>query len=142
MPYTKEEKKEYNRLYRIENKEKKRLYYLKNKEKISQERKERDKLWRLKNKEKHKEYFTEYNKSEQGKKVSTIGQWRHRGILCFDFDLLYDIFLKVKFCEFCNVELNTTTKTKKCLDHDHSITDRFNVRGVLCRSCNIKDVLK
>ena len=134
MPQTKEERAEYAR-----------LYYIKNKEKISQGRKERDKLWRLKNKEKHKEYFTEYYKSEKGKKVSTIGQWRHRGILCFDFDLLYDIFLSTTNCEFCNVELTTdryNTSTTKCLDHNHDINDRFNVRGVLCLSCNVKDVLK
>ena len=116
MLQTKEEKAEYHRLYRIENKEK-----------IAQQRKENDRL---------------YRQTEVGKKSHTISTWKWRGILCFDWDLLYDLFLKVKFCEFCNVELNTNTKTKKCLDHDHSITDRFNVRGVLCLSCNVKDVLK
>ena len=126
MPKTKEERKEYMR-----------LYYLKNKE----TKKENNKLWRQKN----KGYIKEYRQTEQGKKSNIIGKWRHLGILCFNFDLLYDIFLKTTNCEFCNVKLTTgryMTSTTKCLDHDHSINDMFNVRGVLCQSCNIKDVLK
>ena len=111
MPYTKEERKEYMRLYNIENKEK-----------IKQQK------W-------------EWSQSEQGKKSVTIAAWRHRGILCFDYNLLYDLFLSTTNCEFCNVELNTNTKTRKCLDHDHSIKDKFNIRGILCTTCNVKDVL-
>tara|TARA_R110002096_G_scaffold414118_1_gene615173 strand:+ start:47 stop:424 length:378 start_codon:yes stop_codon:yes gene_type:complete len=116
-------RKEYHRLYRIKNKdiinEKMRLYYVENKE---------DRL--------------KYNQSEQGIKVNRISKWKQYGILCFDFDLLYDIFVKTTNCEFCNCILNTDTRTRRCLDHNHNITDRFNVRGVLCHSCNAKDVLK
>ena len=117
MPWTKEEIKEY-----------KRLYHLKNKERILQQKK----LYYIENKEK--------KQSEKGKKSWRISNWRTRGILCFDYNLLYDIFVKTTNCEFCNVELNTNTKTLKCLDHDHCITDMFNVRGVICHSCNCKDV--
>ena len=119
MPMTKEERKEYNRLYRIKNKEKCRLYRIKNKERI-------------------KEYSKEYSKSEKSKKSQRIKDWKRRGILCFDWNLLYDIFINTTKCELCNCELNTNTKTKKCLDHDHSINDRFNIRYVLCHSCNCK----
>ena len=144
MPQTKE-RKEYMRLYRLknkeENKEYNRLYLLKNKEKIH----ERDRLKYLKNKEEKLERNRLYRQTEQGKKCRTIHNWRRQGILCFDWDLLYDIFLKTTKCEFCEVELTIgryTTSTTKCLDHEHSITDRFNIRGILCHSCNVKDVLK
>ena len=121
MPIDKEKKKEYMKEYN-------RLYRLNNKENIKKYRDD------------NKERQLRYNKTEKGKKSMVIGNWRRWGILCFDWDLLYDLFLKTTNCEFCNVELNTNTKTLKCLDHNHSIKDKFNVRGVLCLSCNIKDV--
>jgi len=111
--------KEYLRLYRLKNKEKQKEYM---------------RLWRIKNKESIKQY----RNSKHNKKCKTISQWRYRGILCFDFDLLYDIFLSTTNCENCNCILDTNTKTKKCLDHDHRITDKFNVREILCKSCNSK----
>tara|TARA_R110002126_G_C10066727_1_gene462224 strand:- start:38 stop:439 length:402 start_codon:yes stop_codon:yes gene_type:complete len=130
MPYKdKEKKKEYDRLYRLNNKEK-----------VKQIKKE----WTEQNKEKVKGYELKYSQSEHGIKNKTIKRWISRGILCFDFDLLYDIFLKTTHCEYCNVELTTglpRTLTTKCLDHNHSINDRFNVRAVLCNWCNINDVL-
>ena len=71
-----------------------------------------------------------------------ITDWRRRGILCFDFDLLYDLFLSTKFCEYCDIELDANTKTRKCMDHHHGINDKFNVRGILCFNCNIRDVFR
>ena len=141
MPWTKEERKEYNRLYHLKhkekNKEERRLYYIENKERINK----LHKLWILNNKEHIKEYSKEYNKSEQGKKIFRISDWKRRGILCFNFDLLYDIFINTTKCELCNCELTIdkiTTSTTRCLDHDHNINDKFNVRYVLCHSCNCK----
>ena len=110
-----------------------------------EKRKEYNRQYRLKNKEKISQQKKEYHKTEAGKKTHRISQWKNRGILCFDFDLLYDLFLKTTHCEFCNCELTTdryTQSTTRCLDHDHSITDKFNIRGVLCHLCNFKDVLK
>ena len=141
MPQTKEEIKEYNRLYRQKNKDKMneqmRLYRL---NENKQEKKEYNRLYHSENREKIKQKKMEWTQTEKGKKSHIISNWRYIGILCFDWDLLYDLFLKTTNCEFCNVELNTNTKTLKCLDHNHSIKDKFNVRGVLCLSCNIKDV--
>tara|TARA_R110000765_G_scaffold160408_2_gene264626 strand:+ start:383 stop:829 length:447 start_codon:yes stop_codon:yes gene_type:complete len=144
MPYTKEERKEYYRLWRIKNKEEKkeymRLWNIKNRQRT----KKKQRLWYLNNKEKMEEKHKEWRQSEQGIKSRTISSWRRQGILCFDFDLLYDIFLSTSKCEFCQVELTTggkNTSTTKCLDHNHDINDMFNVRGVLCLSCNNKDVL-
>ena len=105
--------------------------------KTKEETKEYMRLWRLKNTENIKQY----RNSKHNKKIKTICQWRSRGILCFDYDLLYDIVLSTTRCEFCKVELNTNTKTRRCLDHDHSINDKFNIRAILCNSCNTRDVL-
>ncbi len=105
-------------------------YYIKNKDKKT----EQNKLWRNNN----KEWIDNYNKTEKRIKIRRISLWKNRGILCFDFDLLYDIFLSTTNCENCNCILDTNTKTKKCLDHDHRITDKFNVREILCKSCNSK----
>ena len=137
----KEDRNEYQRLYyqktKEDRKEYDRLKYLNNKETI----KEQVRLYQINNKEKIKEY----RQTEAYKKSFRISKWKQYGILCFDFDLLYDLFVSTKNCEFCNVELTIDKKTKsttRCLDHDHNITDKFNIRGVLCHSCNRKDVLK
>jgi len=156
MPWTKEETKEYNRLYKLNTKEKtkeyNRLYNLNNTEKNKEYRiqhkdkvTERNRLYYLKNKEKITEQKKEYNQTEQGKKTKRISNWKGQGILCFDWNLLYDLFISTTKCEFCKIELTIDkkpTSTTRCLDHDHSITDKFNVRAVLCNCCNLKDVLK
>jgi len=127
MPQTKEEKREYDK-----------QRYHKNKEKLLQQSRE----YNNKNKEKRKQYDKVYRKTEAGKKSHRISDWKRCGILCFNYSLLYDIFLKTNNCEYCNCELYGIGNNKKCLDHDHNINDKFNVRGVLCNICNIKDVLK
>ena len=134
---TKEERKEYQRLYKLKNiekhKEYAKLYRKEHRDKYSEYNREYY--------NNHINYFRKYKQSEGGKKSQRIAQWKHYGILCFDFDLLYDIFLKTTHCELCNVKLTVdrqNTKTTKCMDHDHSITDKFNVRYVLCNSCNVK----
>jgi hypothetical protein len=112
-----------------------------------EKRKQYRREYRKKNKEKlnkqDKEYYyKKYRKTESCRKSHRIARWKQQGILCFDYDLLNELYLKTTHCEFCNCELNKCPKSRKCLDHDHTITDRFNVRGVLCNSCNAKDVLK
>lgn len=93
------------------------------------------------NMEKKKEYDRQYRQSEKGKKIRTFHNWRQRGIIHHNWDLLYKIYLEAKKCDFCKCILDTSNKTKRCLDHDHSITDgRDNVRAILCFNCNVKDV--
>tara|TARA_R110001592_G_scaffold8723_1_gene47184 strand:+ start:717 stop:1073 length:357 start_codon:yes stop_codon:yes gene_type:complete len=111
--------------------------------------KEKQKAWYQQNKarlvKKNTQYSSDYRKTETGKKNCKINSWKRQGILCFDYELLYDLFLSTKKCEYCDVILTTDkkpTKTTKCLDHDHDVNDKFNVRGVLCNSCNRKDVFK
>ena len=108
-------------------------YREKNKEKIKEYQKEY--------KQKNKEQIKEYERTPQRKKLKIIAQWKYQGIIFFDYDLLYEIFINTEYCDLCNVKLTTglkPTKTTRCLDHDHSINDCENVRDILCHSCNVK----
>jgi len=121
-----------------------RKYYLKNKDKVLQKQKEYDQ----KNKDKKKEYYDEnkdkikeYEQSDHGRKLRRINGWKHQGIICDNWDALYDHYLKTTFCDFCKITLTydtINTATTKCCDHDHSITDRPNFRNILCNACNLK----
>jgi len=132
-----EKKKEHNRQYYERNKEKRkeylRQYYLKNKDKL----KEHNRQYREKNKDKIKEY----NQTPQRKKIVKISDWKSQGIISNDYDVLYERYINTENCENCDCILTVDkkmTKTTRCLDHDHSITDSENVRNILCNSCNIK----
>ena len=121
-----ERQKSYLRQYRKANKEKIKLL---------------NKLWR----NNHKEYISqknrEYYNTPEGKKINMCSKWRSRGIIFFDWDLLYDIYIHTTHCDNCKCKLNQCNSSRKCLDHDHDITDDENVRGILCMRCNVTDVL-
>ena len=96
---------------------------------------------RQKNKEKTREYEKRYRESPKGKKFYRVSKWKQRGIIFFDYDLLYEIYINTSHCDNCNCELTEdkkTTSTTRCLDHDHNINDYDNVRNILCHSCNTK----
>ena len=114
----------------MDRKEYKRQWYLKNKEK----RKEQMKEYRFENKEKIKKYrqTPEYKKSER------IIKWKSQGIIFHDWDLLHEIYIQTTHCDVCKCLLNQCGKSRKCVDHDHSITDDNNVRNILCHCCNNK----
>ena len=166
MPQTKEEKKEYKRLYDLknkvkkneqsrlqyqENKEKKRLHYEENKEEI----KEKRRLYRLKNKEKINEKQRLYNqenkeevdekhklwiKTPKGMKSYTKANWRQ--IKVFDnfndnYETLYKIYLSTKFCENCNIGLNIEGDYRTKKTLDHCHASGY-FRNILCHCCNIK----
>ena len=83
-----------------------------------------------------------YNKTPAKKKSFRISKWKSRGIISDDYDALYDRFMTTTHCETCDVLLTTggrNTRTTKCVDHDHSIKDRYNVRAILCLACNSND---
>ena len=118
-------------------KEKQRIY--EKERRAKPEYKEYQKEYREKNKEKAKQKEREYRQTEAGKKSARIRQWKYKGIITEDYDTLYEKYLNTKNCELCSVVLTTsryTTKTTRCLDHDHDITDRDNVRNIVCHSCN------
>ena len=120
MPFN---KKEYQKKWKENNKEKlketRKQYYEKNKEIV-------------------KETSSKYYKTDKGKKHCRIKNWKSRGIIFFDYDVLYDIYMETTHCDKCECELNQCTRSRKCMDHDHSITDIDNVRNVLCHICNCK----
>ena len=101
-----------------------REYYQKNREKIL---------------ERQREYNREYQKTEQWEKIRSICRWKRHGIIPDSWDAVYKWYLETERCGICDCVLTTGTRnttTTKCLDHDHSITDDYNIRGVICISCN------
>ena len=151
MPYKDPEKQRaYNEKRRqtLEHKEYQKKYHKEWREKNKEKKKQIDKEYREKNKEKlkdqKKEYYeknldkiTNHYKTPECRKIARISKWRRRGVICDDFDELYERYLNTELCELCNCELTIgkRTKTTKCLDHDHE-TGKF--RNILCHSCNIK----
>jgi len=142
MPYKDPEKqREYDRVRYQKNKEKileyKREYYQKN----AEQQREKSREYYHKNTEKISEQKREYRQTPQAIKVQRISDWKKQGILSEDYDALYERVASTEKCEFCGVDLTVdryNTKTTRCLDHDH---ESGQVRGVLCLSCNSKDVL-
>tara|TARA_R110000765_G_C18426123_1_gene544946 strand:+ start:156 stop:488 length:333 start_codon:yes stop_codon:yes gene_type:complete len=108
---------------------------------MPRDRKEYLKEYKLKNKEKIREQNKAYRLTPVGRKVYRISHWKRRGVICDDWDILYDTYLNTLECDNCGIELTTDkirTLTTKCLDHDHSITDKPNFRNILCHWCNTK----
>ena len=116
---TPEERKEYDRLYYIKNKEKKN---------------EQNRNNHHKNKENRNEHSRLYSKTDKGQKSSRIRRWKYKGVICEDFDKMYDIYNDTKNCSWCNKEFG-----KKNIEHNHS---SGQIRGIVCHTCNQKIACK
>ena len=152
--YTDEERKEKikesKKKYREKNKEKLNEYHKKwynenkgrNNIRIKKWRNENpnkvrvnNKKYREKNPEKEKESNKKYRSTENGIKLRRICKWKKRGIICKDFDSVYEIYIHTWICEWCLCEFKNTKD--RHLDHNHETGE---IRAILCRSCNLKDV--
>ena len=111
--------KQYNKEYREEDKEK-----------ISKQRKEyRDTNREIISERKKNHYLKHY-------KNNRVKGWKKQGIICNDFDKVYNLYTNSTNCYLCNISFeNSFGNSKKCLDHDHlSGYPRF----VCCGGCNGK----
>ena len=89
--------------------------------------------------EKKKAHNKAYQKTYNGRKSYRIFNWKNAGIIFDDFEWLYDFYINCRKCEYC--EKDFINGKDRHLDHNHNITYDNNVRGILCRTCNTKDVL-
>ena len=95
-----------------------------------------------KTKEELRAYNKAYRQTPQGKKRAKKGKWKEHGIIINDFDKVYELYLSTTHCQICNKELTIdkrNTHSTKCLDHNHNINDRENVRYICCNACNTND---
>jgi hypothetical protein len=135
----KEKRNEYRRNYYEKNKDKEKEYsinyYRNNYGKNKEKRREYQRNYNEKNKEKRKEYISKYRQTELGIKTRIRTRWKQLGIIC-DYDTIYDIYINTTCCDYCKKEFKNSKE--RHLDHCH---ESGAVRGILCRKCNLKDVL-
>jgi len=67
-------------------------------------------------------------------KYHAIYKWKMRGLICDDYNALYETYIKTMECQHCQTEF--TKNNKRCLDHDHT-TGLF--RKIICNRCNVCD---
>ena len=101
---------------------------------LKQEMEKYKKQYKYDKTEKGKERTKKYQQSEKGKKFYTIRNWKSRGIICDDYDKVYDEYINTTECQLCNNTFKDSTE--RCLDHCH---ESGKIRNILCRACNTRD---
>jgi len=137
MVLTEEQRKEYKKNYYEANKEEIKIKHKKYRDANKEKKAIIDKKYQEANKERIKEYHNKYYQTEEGKKKHKIHGWKQSGVICDDFDKLYNYYINCWNCEECNIELieGKCGANHKCLDHNHKTGD---FRNVVCHTCNVK----
>ena len=64
----------------------------------------------------------------------TIYNWKKYGVICDDFNKLYEHHMSIDNCKLCKIEFNSDIRNQwRCLDHDHK-TGLY--RQTICHKCN------
>ena len=121
--------------------EKNRLYYEENQEKEKQRAKDYAKknpeiIKKHNNTPQRKEWKKEYNKREDVKYKNKICSWERVGIISDNWEEVYILYCSIDYCMNCNVDIEGWNKH---LDHNH---DTGEIRGILCKNCNVQDKFK
>ena len=67
-------------------------------------------------------------------KNTMIYNWKKSGLICDDYNALYETYIGTTECEHCQIEF--TKNNWRCLDHEHT-TGLF--RKIVCHRCNSND---
>ena len=83
-----------------------------------------------------KEWAREYRKTQESKRYCKDYQLQYSyGITLEDFEGM--LREQDYSCAICGIEFDTKDQyAAACVDHDHAVTDRIVVRGLLCHRCN------
>lgn len=73
------------------------------------------------------------NNPEKRTKSIRIHNWKRKGIIDTDFDLLHEVYKKQTHCWICGHKYKHTQE--RCLDHDHETGE---IRYICCIVCNTK----
>ena len=105
------------------------------------EKKERKSIRDKKYREKNPDYVKNYQ--DENPWVVIIAGWRFRGIIDPDLKSVYDYFITQTNCWICDKEYNKDIQMdRRCLDHDHDLTDEPNIRYICCGYCNFNIIIK
>ena len=119
-------------LKRIKHREHCARYREKNRDKLRQKNREYD--------DKNPDRNKKYRATPKGHLAYTIKRWKDAEIECNEeWDDVYEWYNETTNCDICDKAFKDSFD--KCLDHDHTL-DGYNIRGVICRSCNSKDEFK
>ena len=84
----------------------------------------------------------QYYRIRHPPKSSKIKNWKNQGIISDDWDKTYERYIKTLYCEKFSCKLvrqpHPRCRETACIDHDHLITGKENIRNILCMSCNSK----
>ena len=103
----------------------------------NEERAAKRKIRREKNKERDAEKAKIYYQTPDGKKSTTISNWKKRGLIDSHgdkYEKRYQSYLQSPHCEACKSGYKDSFD--RCMDHDH---DTGTYRQFLCRHCNRHD---